>query len=509
MASDPVQRQNREVFVTRGASAADSRRIQRIAASGELLRIADGVYVAAKTPTEAAVIVRRNWHYIVDTLFPGGVISHRSGLVGGLISSEDMLVVTHPTRHGKSTSLPGLTIRSLKGPGALPGDMQIGSAGIFFSSRPRCVLENLQKRSVGPSPVSAGQAAVEKFLVRMLDANNEAGVNDLRDKARALAPALQAEAAFAKLDQMIGSLLRTRKAVGLVSNAGRLRAEGVDSDRIDLFEQLATSLRATALKKVEAIAVNEPEKSHFGLIESYFSNYVEGTKFLVEQAVDIVLHGHIVEARPKDSHDVLAVFQQAITSPWRDSVPAAGVEFPDGLASRHAELMKRRPEVGPGQFKLENNMAGSTVFVRPDLVRGTLIEGAKIAMTIPEGMARAIYYAFFVSEVHPFNDGNGRLSRLIMNAELSRTGESRIIIPTLFHEQYVDCQRALSRGGAADGLIGALQYIRDWTVALEYTDISKLIADLNRLNAMEESVTDFKLGWPEAVTTAPRPKGYK
>lgn len=54
---------------------------------------------------------------------------------------------------------------------------------------------------------------------------------------------------------------------------------------------------------------------------------------------------------------------------------------------------------------------------------------------------------FLVSEVHPFNDGNSRLARLLMNAELSVVGACRIIIPTLFREEYMDCLRVLSREG--------------------------------------------------------------
>lgn len=61
------------------------------------------------------------------------------------------------------------------------------------------------------------------------------------------------------------------------------------------------------------------------------------------------------------------------------------------------------------------------------------------------GMARALYAMFLVSEVHPFDDGNGRLARLVMNAELSQAGQCRIIIPTLYRETYLDCLRALSR----------------------------------------------------------------
>jgi fido (protein-threonine AMPylation protein) len=39
---------------------------------------------------------------------------------------------------------------------------------------------------------------------------------------------------------------------------------------------------------------------------------------------------------------------------------------------------------------------------------------------LPSASARALYVLFLIAEVHPFNDGNGRISRLGMNAELER-----------------------------------------------------------------------------------------
>jgi fido (protein-threonine AMPylation protein) len=33
---------------------------------------------------------------------------------------------------------------------------------------------------------------------------------------------------------------------------------------------------------------------------------------------------------------------------------------------------------------------------------------------------------FLISEVHPFADGNGRIARIMMNAELVAAGEERI-----------------------------------------------------------------------------------
>jgi hypothetical protein len=205
-------------------------------------------------------------------------------------------------------------------------------------------------------------------------------------------------------------------------------------------------------------------RQNAAFIESYFSNYVEGTKFDIQQARDIVMNNQVVPNRPKDSHDILGVFRLAITSPYRDSPPLAGTEFLDALESWHAEMLRMRPEANPGKPKLEVNYAGTTQFVDPAMVRGTLAEGSASARSVPEGTARAIYYAFLVSEVHPFDDGNGRLSRLVMNAELTRSGLSRIIVPTLYHPQYVDCARALTRKNVPKGFVDSLAKMARWSL---------------------------------------------
>jgi Fic family protein len=44
---------------------------------------------------------------------------------------------------------------------------------------------------------------------------------------------------------------------------------------------------------------------------------------------------------------------------------------------------------------------------------------------------------FLVAEVHPFADGNGRVARIMMNAELVAARESRIIVPTVFRNNYL------------------------------------------------------------------------
>ena len=53
----------------------------------------------------------------------------------------------------------------------------------------------------------------------------------------------------------------------------------------------------------------------------FFSKYVEGTKFSIEEAEGIVLRNQIVAGRPKDSHNILGVFNQAIEPESRNACP--------------------------------------------------------------------------------------------------------------------------------------------------------------------------------------------
>ncbi len=502
MANPATARQD-EVFITRGnASGADARAIQRRAKEGELTRIAEGVYLRESEPGAQQAVVRRNWFRILGALAPGAVVSYRSAHAGG-IAPDGSVHLSHPTNFNRKITLPGLHAAVVKGPGPLPGDMPLGDGKLYFASRSRQLLENLS-RERGLRGRSAGPRAVEELLIKILQTNGESQLLRIRDEARALVEPMGFTGQFTKLDTLIGALLATRADGILKTTEGKLAAKGtpVDSARLARFESLAAWLRTAVLTRRLAVAVKEPARSCFAFLEAYFSNYVEGTEFAIEEARDIALEGRIVEQRPKDSHDILGVFHLALQSPGRDSVPPFGAHFPAELARRHAQMLDMRPESSPGQFKLKPNRAGETWFVDPRLVQGTLIEGSLLAQSIPDGVARAIYYSFLVTEVHPFNDGNGRISRLVMNAELSRAGEARIIIPTLFHEEYVDCLRQLSRHDDPSGLVRALSLMQHWTVAFDYLDVNALIEAVRRTQALERSRSRFRLTLPDGSPLA-------
>jgi hypothetical protein len=476
-------------------SPAEIRQVQRRIKQAELSRVVPGV-VTARPASDWPALIRRESIRLLAALYPGAVIGPRSAFAGG---GPDAGIMYLTYKYTKRITLPGLTIQLLDGPAAIQGDMPMMGRQLFFPSLPRLLMENLMVNR-GQVRKSVGQAAVEQRLIDVCEARGEGELGALRDSARVLAPLLGLEREFGKLNDLIGSILGTRKAV-LITAAGKGLTAAIpyDAERLALFEKLASQLRTTPLPQSLNVTNTEKSRTHFAFLESYFSNFIEGTEFDVNEAREFVLQGKPITARPKDSHDVLGVFSQALDQGWANQILTSGEPVLTQLKARHAHQMAKRPEVAPGDFKTVSNRAGNTEFVSPRLVRGTLVEGSKILPTVPAGMARALLAMFIVAEVHPFNDGNGRLSRLVMNAELSVAGCCRIIIPTLFREEYLDCLRLLTREGDPRPYIDAMQKIQAWTASFDYEDIDQVIATMKSCNAFETSLIKFKLLNPSEI----------
>lgn len=104
---------------------------------------------------------------------------------------------------------------------------------------------------------------------------------------------------------------------------------------------------------------------------------------------------------------------------------------------------------------------------------------------------------FVVTEVHPFIDGNGRTARLAMNCMLSASKLSRIIIPTVYREDYLLPLKALSHHRHAEPLLSALQRIQRWTAAFDYSQPRPALREaLARCNAFQENLRNYKLLFP-------------
>lgn len=462
---------------------AESRRISRQVEAAELRSLLPRVYTS-NLMDEPAKIVRRNLALMLGTLYPDAVLSHRSALEGGTLNGPDVYLTY---RYTKKVVWPGVTIHLLAGPSPLESDRpHLGQ--LRLSSRPRALLENMQP-SRGAKGKCLPRPVIEELLEKICRLHGEAELGRLRDEARTTAKALGMAAEFKALNQLFAEILGTGEAKTLGNAAARARAarRPFDPDRIALFTQLAGALNAEVLPRIMEPALSTDAWRNRAFFEAYFSNYIEGTEFEVEEARDIVFQHKVHETRPKDAHDIVGTFQLIEDRDESRHVADSYDAFIELLQRRHTVLMSARPEEKPGQFKEKANRAGSTHFVAPELVRGTLQQGFDLARSLPEGFARALYLMFLVAEVHPFQDGNGRIARIFLNAELTQAGFSRVIIPTVLRDDYILALKGLTNNALTAPYLRLMGRAQEFTAGLNYEDFDACVRDLESRNAFRES----------------------
>ena len=134
----------------------------------------------------------------------------------------------------------------------------------------------------------------------------------------------------------------------------------------------------------------------------------------------------------------------------------------------------------------------------PEQVPATLREGFDRISALTDPVARALMTMFVVSEVHPFQDGNGRTARLAMNCVLSSAGLCRIIIPTIYREDYLLPLKRLTNEKGAIAYVKTMTRIHDWTSRFDYElPLREIRRQLGRCNAFEEDLRNYRLTFPD------------
>jgi Fic family protein len=141
-----------------------------------------------------------------------------------------------------------------------------------------------------------------------------------------------------------------------------------------------------------------------------------------------------------------------------------------------------------------SNRAGDTHFVAPELVSGTLKAGFDFYRSLEAPFQRAVFVMFLVAEVHPFLDGNGRTARIMMNAELAAAGEQRIIIPTVFRNNYLAALRALTRSVEPEPLVRTLDFAQRYTAKVDWSARHISLRILEATHAFTDAATAEERG---------------
>ena len=459
--------------------------VSREVAQGHLRKIGPRLYTTNTTDAPAD-IVRRNLWVLLGQSVPGAIVGYRTALEG-TPGPDGHVYLTGG--YDRTVRLPGHAVHIARGPGPLAGDAPFVGA-LHLASRERALLESVAaaRRRGGARRGITGRE-LEERLERAFQIGGEPAINLLRDRVRTLAPDLGAEAAFARIDDVIGTLLGMRRAA-LTSPAALARLAGrpYDAIRLPLFESLLAELRTRPpLSRPDRNRDDEAWR-HFAFFDAYFSNYIEGTEFEMGEALGIVFDGKIPAGRPKDAHDILGTFRLLQDrASMAASVTAGDAEaFIALLRERHARMLGERPEARPGEFKAEPNRAGETVFVAPDLVLGTLQRGFEMMRALTDPFALAAFVMFLIAEVHPFTDGNGRMARVFMNAELAAAGETRVLVPIVYRDDYLLALRALSRQRRPAAFVAMLDRAQRFAGELDFRVLPRVTESLTACGAFRE-----------------------
>lgn len=293
-----------EVFVS---NAALRRSVSRYRAEGKLRKIASRVYTKNFVdPPE--LIIKRNLWPIVGSFFPGGIIADRTALEnkpteeGLIFLISDQKSIIH---------LPGITLCPREGPPPHSKDRPF-IGGLFLSSQARAFLENMKPSRARQLSVSRTllRKELEEKLEEFLKSRGIDALNFLRDEAKKIAQDLGLEKEYKMLDRLIGCLLGT-KSEQLESKAGLARQSGFayDSKCLHLLTKLRETLGSTAPISRISADWSSDEMMTVSFFESYFSNFIEGTKFEINEAIDIIFNKKLPSDRPEDAHDILGTFK--------------------------------------------------------------------------------------------------------------------------------------------------------------------------------------------------------
>lgn len=480
-----------------------SSRLSRMVQRGTLRRLGTGVY-STNLDDPAEEVCRRNWLPITANFCPGAIIADRSARTGEPGPKGDLFVVAQRVR---PVRLPGLTIHPRPGPGAQDDDMPYPN-GLWMSSLPRALLENQrQSRSVkGRAPRTLREPELADWVDSLVRSLSEDKVDEIRNRVRVLAGKFGLAQEGDRTERMIGAALQTQKVQpGSPLLSARQSGAPYDAAREGLFDRLHDALHASAPLTIVAWDEDADRRTTLPFWDAYFSNFIEGTEFTVDEAIGIVYEDRIPGGRPLDAHDIANTYRVVADDSEMSLRPSTFAEFDETLLRRHRLIMSARPSVRPGEYKQAPNRAGTTFFVQPELVRGTLLRGWDRLARLTSPAHRAFFATFLVSEVHPFADGNGRTARVMMNAELHAAGEARAIIPIVYRNEYLDALRRLSRQADPELLVRVLQFARRYTAALDFSNLRGSRQQLDATNAFLEPDEALTRGrYLTIPTAAPR-----
>jgi len=229
--------------------------------------------------------------------------------------------------------------------------------------------------------------------------------------------------------------------VSLFADLDRLRAD------LDALRPLAPEQEARVLQK-------------FRLEWNYNSNAIEGNSLTLGETRSLLLHGLTAAGKPMRDHLDIKGHNEAVvaleefvrseyplTEQFVREMHQLLLGEPYHTPAQTAGGQSTRKLIVPGRYKTSpNNVLTATgemfYFASPEETPGRMTDlvdwyrAEEAAPTLhPVALAAEFHYRFV--RIHPFDDGNGRMSRLLMNLILLRHGYPMTVIQAADRNRYL------------------------------------------------------------------------
>lgn len=172
---------------------------------------------------------------------------------------------------------------------------------------------------------------------------------------------------------------------------------------------------------------------------TYHSNAIEGNTLTLSET-KVVLEGITISGKSMVEHFEVINHREAIL--FAKNLVSNKEPFSEwNIRNIHALILREVDNTNAGKYRTENVVISGAKHIPPkhydigDLMQKLIVEYQKEWKELHPIVRATLLHGEFV-KIHPFIDGNGRTSRLLLNFELMKSGYPPIIIKNELRARY-------------------------------------------------------------------------
>lgn len=220
-------------------------------------------------------------------------------------------------------------------------------------------------------------------------------------------------------------------------------------DKLDLLLfKLIDEKRDLLQKKQESSPIYDIMRRKAYYLHIYHTVGIEGNTLTLDQLISVLETGTAVQGKSLLEHNEILGLELAMKYvKLLTRFPVIGVKEILGI---HRRILGHVDPINSGNFRNEQVFVGSHVPPPPEDLLGLVDSYVEWLNSEEAQSMHPVRYAalahYKLVDIHPFADGNGRTSRLIMNLILLRAGYPPVLILKQHREKYYQTLNLANKG---------------------------------------------------------------